>query len=59
MSAAARDDLATVLERCRAHRAALTRHLTLAPDSLHRVLRCTRCQQWLSLIHISEPTRPY
>jgi len=46
MSDAARDDLATVLERCRAHRAALTRHLTLAPDSLHRVLRCARCQQW-------------
>lgn len=39
-------DIAAVLEHCRAHRAALTRHLTLAPDSLHRVLRCTRCQRW-------------
>ncbi len=38
--------LTTVLERCRAQRTALTRHLALAPDSLHRVLRCTRCQQW-------------
>ncbi len=40
------DTLASVLERCRAHRAGLTRHLVLAPDSLHRVLRCLRCQQW-------------
>lgn len=40
------DELAAVLEQCRAHRAGLTRHLTLPPDSLHRVLRCTRCQQW-------------
>lgn len=46
MSGAPTDDLAAVLEHCRAHRTALTRHLTLAPDSLHRVLRCTRCQQW-------------
>ncbi len=40
------DTLASVLERCRAHRAGLTRQLVLAPDSLHRVLRCLRCQQW-------------
>lgn len=45
MSAPA-EDLAAVLEQCRAHRAGLTRHLALAPDSLHRVLRCTRCGQW-------------
>jgi len=38
--------LTTVLERARAQRAALTRNLALAPDSLHRVLRCTRCQRW-------------
>lgn len=46
MSGAPADTLAAVLEHCRAHRAALTRHLALAPDSLHRVLRCSRCQQW-------------
>jgi hypothetical protein len=46
MSGAPTSDLAAVLEHCRAHRAALVRHLPLPPDSLHRVLRCTRCQQW-------------
>ena len=46
MSAPRPDDLAAVLELCRAQRAALTRHLTLAPDSLHRVLRCARCREW-------------
>ncbi len=46
MSAAVPDDVAAMLEFGRAHRAALTRTLPLAPDSLHRVLRCTRCAQW-------------
>ena len=46
MSAAVPDDLPAVLEQCRAHRGALTRDSSLPPDSLHRVLRCTRCRQW-------------
>ena len=46
MSVTPPEDLAVVLERCRAQRIALNRRLALAPDSLHRVLRCTVCQQW-------------
>ncbi len=46
MSAPSDSSLAAVLEQCRAHRAALARHVALPPDSLHRVLRCSRCKAW-------------
>ena len=40
------EGIAVVLEQTRAHRAALTRGSSFAADSLHRLLRCTRCHRW-------------
>jgi hypothetical protein len=40
------EGIAFVLEQTRAHRAALTRASSFAADSLHRVLRCSRCRRW-------------
>ncbi|MDO9022172.1 MAG: hypothetical protein Q7V43_34915 [Myxococcales bacterium] len=40
------EGVAVALEQTRAHRAALTRGSSFAADSLHRLLRCTRCHRW-------------